>query len=284
MKLIVVCPTYNHEPFIEACLEGFIRQKTEFDYEVRVIDDASTDGTPNIIREYAKKYPLVIKPTIRPVNLGADRSFRENLPLQQEATYLAFCEGDDRWIDDNFIQKAVSFLDSHPECVMFAGNTLYHEHAKDMQHLPINKKPSGWIDPFRPFYLHTSARIYRHFDHYPLGDMFICFYYLALGPCYFHNEVVSVYNITGQGSWSSLDPIQQWRNSMSVFYALNKLYDYHYDRAYTYCYFTRVRRILWWPIKLALGPRRFWKWFSKWKNFSDNVVIKWRDDPVIVDK
>ncbi len=57
----VLCTTYNHEQFVQSALEGFVRQKTEFLYEVIVHDDASTDGTAEIIREYEKKYPHIIK-------------------------------------------------------------------------------------------------------------------------------------------------------------------------------------------------------------------------------
>ncbi|MDR2368961.1 MAG: glycosyltransferase family 2 protein [Deltaproteobacteria bacterium] len=278
MKLIVLCPTYNHESSIEDCLTGFVRQKTEYDFEVRVIDDCSTDNTPEIIRQYAQKYPHLIKPTLRSVNLGVKRSVWAAYPLQSETTYFTFCEGDDRWIDDYFVQKAISFLDNHPECVMFAGNTLFHDHGKKQQYLPINQKPSCWIDPDRPFYVHTSARIHQYFDRVPVGDMYLLFFYLALGPCYFHSEVVSVYNMTGSGSWSSLDRITQWRQTMAGFYALNKLYNFRYDDSYSHCLFTKRRHLLWWPIKRVLGPKRFWKWYSNWKNFSDDAVIEWSDD------
>ena len=64
----IQCLTYNHEPYIRQCLEGFVMQQTDFCFEVIVHDDASTDGTANIIREYAEKYPNIIKPILEREN------------------------------------------------------------------------------------------------------------------------------------------------------------------------------------------------------------------------
>ena len=67
------CITYNHEPFIRRCLDGFVMQKTNFPFEAVVHDDASTDGTADIIREYAEKYPHIIKPIYEKENLWSKR-------------------------------------------------------------------------------------------------------------------------------------------------------------------------------------------------------------------
>ena len=67
------CATYNHEPYIRQCLDGFVIQKTDFSFEVIVHDDASTDGTAKIIREYAEKYPDIIKPIFETENQYSKR-------------------------------------------------------------------------------------------------------------------------------------------------------------------------------------------------------------------
>lgn len=110
------CLTYNHKPYIEQCIKGFISQKTNFDFEVLIHDDASTDGTQQIILEYAQKYPQLIKPLLDKENLYSrhDGSLM-NLQIKMcKSRYIAFCEGDDYWSDSMKLQKQVDFMESHP--------------------------------------------------------------------------------------------------------------------------------------------------------------------------
>lgn len=118
------CLTYNQEPFIRQCLDGFVNQKTTFRFEAIVHDDASTDGTAEIVREYAEKYPEIIKPIFEEKNLWC-RDYNLLVKKMQTACtgkYVAFCEGDDFWTDSYKLQKQVDFMESHPEYVMIATN------------------------------------------------------------------------------------------------------------------------------------------------------------------
>ena len=117
MKVSVLCTAYNHEDYIRDALEGFVSQKTNFDYEVIVHDDASTDRTAEIIAEYASRYPDIIKPIFQKEN---QYSQHVNLYVQillpsAKGQYIAMCEGDDYWIDENKLQLQIDFLDQHPE-------------------------------------------------------------------------------------------------------------------------------------------------------------------------
>jgi glycosyltransferase involved in cell wall biosynthesis len=116
----VHCVTYNHEKYIRECLDGFVIQKTEFIFEVLIHDDASTDGTADIIRAYQKKYPDLIKPIFQTENQyqnGVNIIAAFNVPRAQ-GTYIAMCEGDDYWIDPLKLQKQVDFMKHNPS---FAG-------------------------------------------------------------------------------------------------------------------------------------------------------------------
>lgn len=118
--VVIRCITYNHEPFIRDALEGFVMQKTSFPFVAVVHDDASTDGTASIIREYAEKYPNIIKPIYETENQYSKRdgSLRRIMNEACDATgakYIAFCEGDDYWIDPLKLQKQVDFLEANPE-------------------------------------------------------------------------------------------------------------------------------------------------------------------------
>ena len=111
------CITYNHAPYIRQCLDGFVMQKTNFRFQAVVHDDASTDGTTEIVREYAEKYPDIIIPMYEEENRWSKHDgtlLTCMLPLMT-GKYWAECEGDDYWIDPYKLQKQVDFLETHPD-------------------------------------------------------------------------------------------------------------------------------------------------------------------------
>ena len=123
IKVAIDCLVYNHEPYLLECLEGFVMQQTDFPFVAIVHDDASTDHSADIIREYAAKYPDIIHPIYETENQWrkADGSLRKIMNDAIEATgatYIALCEGDDYWTDPHKLQKQVDFLDTHPEYVL----------------------------------------------------------------------------------------------------------------------------------------------------------------------
>ena len=122
VKVSVICLTYNHEKYIKKALEGFVSQKTDFSYEVLIHDDASTDGTANIIREYQKAYPEIIKPFFQTENQYSKgiRIVRQYLLPYSKGEFLAFCEGDDYWVDENKLQKQYDVMMNNPKVVFCA--------------------------------------------------------------------------------------------------------------------------------------------------------------------
>ena len=115
------CITYNHAPFIRDAIEGFLRQETTFPVEILIHDDASTDGTTEILRDYVARYPQVIRILVQPENTfhkpnRAD--YRQELFGQARGKYVAFCEGDDYWQDPRKLQIQADYLEHHPEIVM----------------------------------------------------------------------------------------------------------------------------------------------------------------------
>lgn len=126
LMVTIQCITYNHEPFIRECLEGFVMQKTNFRFEAVVHDDASTDGTANIIREYAQKYPDIIKPIFEVENQYSkhDGSLGKIMNEHTHGKYIAICEGDDYWTDPYKLQKQVDFMEDHLEYGLCYTNVL----------------------------------------------------------------------------------------------------------------------------------------------------------------
>ena len=115
----IKCTVYNHEPYLRQCLDGFVMQKTNFPFEAIVHDDASTDGSAAIIREYAEKYPDIIKPIYETENQYSkkDDSLGRimNAAIHPDAKYIALCEGDDYWIDPLKLQKQIDFLEAQAD-------------------------------------------------------------------------------------------------------------------------------------------------------------------------
>lgn len=181
LMVTIRCITYNHEPYIRQCLEGFVMQKTNFRFEAIVHDDASTDGTADIIREYAEKYPDIIKPIYETENQYSkhDGSLRKIMDAHTHGKYVAMCEGDDYWTDPLKLQKQVNFLENNPEY------GLVHTYFKfvDIE--------NNVIPPPSLFYKQLQQRIFDGYiwDYYLINPGFIltctCMYRRSL---YLENE------------------------------------------------------------------------------------------------
>lgn len=129
IKVSVVCLAYNHKNYIRRALEGFVNQKTDFPFEVIVHDDASTDGTADIIREYEEKYPDIIKPIYQPENIyskGINARTDVIAPILK-GEYVALCEGDDYWTDNNKLQIQYDYIKTHPECALCVHQATFHD-------------------------------------------------------------------------------------------------------------------------------------------------------------
>lgn len=114
------CATFNHENYISNALDGFLKQETNFPFEIIVHDDASTDRTASIIKEYEQKFPNIIKPIYETENQYSKHngSIRDIITAACKGKYFAFCEGDDYWTAPNKLQMQVNWLESHPDYTM----------------------------------------------------------------------------------------------------------------------------------------------------------------------
>lgn len=156
------CITYNHEMYIREALEGFVMQQTSFPFVAIVHDDASTDGTPAIIREYAAKYPKIIQPIFETENQYSKRNGSVSRIMREainatEAKYVAYCEGDDYWTDPLKLQKQIDFLEANPDYSMCFHNAIEHwENGSVPDHLfasleerdyVFTERNAGWFVP-----------------------------------------------------------------------------------------------------------------------------------------
>ncbi|OGT39973.1 MAG: hypothetical protein A3E81_01800 [Gammaproteobacteria bacterium RIFCSPHIGHO2_12_FULL_36_30] len=120
----VICITYNHEPYIADAIESFLKQKTTFPFEIIIHDDASTDKTSEIVKSYTEKYPRIIKPIFQKENQSSQ--FKKNvlLPIILTAVsyargkFIAYCDGDDYWTDENKLEIQIAVMQKNPNCDM----------------------------------------------------------------------------------------------------------------------------------------------------------------------
>lgn len=214
----ICCLTYNHEKYIRDTLEGFLMQNTNFSYEVLVHDDASTDSTANIIKEYAEKYPNIIKPIFQKENQYSQgiRIITTYLAPLVKGKYIAFCEGDDFWCSTYKLQKQVEFLEAHPEysacthntkCVnCITGKENLHSVFSHNQTLKTEE-----IIQYKWHAFHLSSVVYRReflvrpeaFHAKSFGDYPLAMYLSMVGKVYYFNDVMSVYRyFSNKDAWS----------------------------------------------------------------------------------
>lgn len=117
IEVSIITDTYNHEQFIAQTLESLINQKTTFKFEILVHDDASTDRTPDIIREYQDRYPNIIKAILQKENQYSQNvDITRNIQIPRaKGKYIAMCEGDDYWCDVNKLQKQFDAMEKEPD-------------------------------------------------------------------------------------------------------------------------------------------------------------------------
>ena len=154
--LVSVCSLcYNQKEWICKCIEGILSQKTSFPYEIIIHDDCSTDGTREIVKEYQARYPYKIKlilPNENQYSKGIDMFSK--CVEQARGKYIAWCEGDDLWTDENKLQRQVDYLELHPQCSLVYTNTdIFIEKENRIE---TNALSSGFIKPPKTFKEHLK--------------------------------------------------------------------------------------------------------------------------------
>lgn len=214
----VILITYNHESTVSKAIESILEQETSFPFKIQIFEDCSTDGTLQICKKYAEKYPDKIELFANHKNLGAADNFKQAL-CQVDSKYWAYLEGDDYWCDINKIELCVDALERYPNCSMSGHNTKVchlNSQKEDEYCLPNDGKDRFFSFGQPSSYIHMNARMYRT-ECVDFNKVPYIFYYdtplyqlfLSKGDVYFINRVMSVYNISGKGTWTSLSSISQ---------------------------------------------------------------------------
>lgn len=224
----VLCLVYNHEKYLRKCLDGFVMQKTDFPFEVIINDDASTDSSATILREYEEKYPDLFH-----VIYQTENQYSKNVSITgtflypaSRGKYIAFCEGDDFWSDPLKLQKQVNALESHPDCHMCIHKVVCCEDNGDpvAREYPPFPLESGVLSG------HDFLKLFakRHFVHLcsylfdadlakkyyppldpenqvvpaPFGDASCGMFFACLGDFYYIDDPMSCHRLESAGGWT----------------------------------------------------------------------------------
>ena len=211
IEVSVITITYNQELYVRETLESICKQNTNFKFEVIVADDCSTDKTPMIIKEYADKYPDIIKPIFRKINLGAWKNFRDALK-KLKGKYIALCEGDDYWNDPKKLQLQVDFLEKHPDCSLcFHPVKVFFQNGEETESIfPIgaDKMKFNLEELLKNNFIQTNSVMYRNQRSYDNlandvmpGDWYLHLYHAQFGKIGFIHKTMSTYRRHGGGIW-----------------------------------------------------------------------------------
>lgn len=257
----IECITYNHAPYIRQALDSFLMQETNFRYEIVIHDDASTDGTQDIIREYQEAYPDIIFPILQKENQYSKHVDLDKfiMPLRR-GRYVALCEGDDYWTDPKKLQMQFDYMEKNLGCSIFLHNTFILDHRDPETKLKKRQVnvPTGdyTLEDYLKFTMQhrmlggTAAYFFRssmmlknkYAEHFSFGDIFLL---LGFKNGYMHylDECMSVYRVGHSGSYNSvrhelpfLQRNEKWEDYwMEMFLAseyLNLQMDFQYDKAF----------------------------------------------------
>lgn len=239
----ICCATYNHADFLEDALHGFLGQVTSFPFEIIVRDDASTDGTTDIVMGYAARFPNIIRPVVEKENQHS-KGIRANpalLPLAS-GEFIALCEGDDYWVTPDKLEKQVHLLHANPKASMSVARTaVYKSENGNLVCASLimgNEKYLQYFDDIKKTYFHTSTYLIRtdvyrevlskYANKIEYGDTALRYMLVDIGPLVLLKEVVSVYRVTGRGIWTSLDEPRQIAWEMRMTEGFYKYFDIKY--------------------------------------------------------
>ncbi len=235
MKVSVSVITYNHEPYIAQAIEGILTQEADFDYEIVIGEDCSTDRTREIVLDYQARYPEKIRTILPERNLGQGgmRMLVETL-RDLRGEYVARMDGDDYWTSPHKLQCQVEFLERHPECSLCFHNVLHiYENGSPSHNRfgPGRPEFTTTRDILRTCYIPGPSPVFRREVIAELPSWFLdvlwgdwALYIMAAeqGKLGYLDEVMGVYRIHPTGVWSSLARLDQIEGVIDFYHKVNR--------------------------------------------------------------
>jgi glycosyltransferase involved in cell wall biosynthesis len=248
--------TYQHAAYIRECIEGVLMQQTTFPFEYIIGEDFSTDGTREIVFEYAKKYPDKIRVITAGYNVGMKANGRR-CTRASRGKYIALCEGDDYWTDPLKLQRQVDFLEENQEYVMccHACKIIFENDPAKTDFSFISDKDETltldeFLNPDSKNRIRTESVVYKNgfIKDYPawtqqlmVGDFPLFLLLAYTGKIRYLHRIMSVYRIHSGGVWSS----KQNSNDYLEKYYVNTVDMYRYFDEYSeFRFHDKIKKII----------------------------------------
>ncbi len=251
-KVSVCVPTFNHEKYIRQALDGALMQQTDFDFEIVIGDDASTDNNQQVIQKYVDKYPNIFRAFLHKHNQGPSepKEFggRNNVLGLLKAcrgNYVALCEGDDYWTDPHKLQKQFDFMEANADYAICHHNmrVIYEDGSPEHFFNDENQKTeSNIVDILEDrWFIATAATFYRNIfrennfadwhAQAAAGDWALAIQLAASGKIHYINEPMGVYrkHRGGLSNVQSATNLYFLKNRKQMFTEVNKWTDFKYD-------------------------------------------------------
>jgi glycosyltransferase involved in cell wall biosynthesis len=224
VKVSVLMITYNQEEYIAQAIDSALKQEVDFNYEIVVGDDCSTDSTRTVLLDYQQKHSEIIRLLLHKQNLGfsGKKNFAQTLRAC-EGKYVAILEGDDYWTSPHKLQTQIDLLDSHPEYALcfHCVNKVHEEAERQIETFspPWQKDFYTLEDLLVGNFLATCSTVFRNklfedfpdwFYSMPMGDWALHILNAQHGNIGYIDESMAVYRIHGKGLWSSRGRIRNY--------------------------------------------------------------------------
>jgi len=229
----ICCITYNHEKFIREAIEGFLMQETTFPVEIIIHDDASTDGTRDIIREYETKHPQLFRLILQKENQHSKgKKITPSVLAVAHGEFIAMCEGDDFWFDPNKLQKQVEFLEEnqsyslcgHNSSIMSGGQVekgvLPARSLTTLEMLGANPFRTATVMLRNVFSINQGA-----FARFIFCDWPIVLMASKYGDAFFMSDCMSCYRVHDGGMWFRMPAVKAAEGTVKMYYFLSKFFE-----------------------------------------------------------
>jgi len=234
--------TYNHAQFIAQALDSVLMQQVNFDYEIVIGEDCSTDATREILIRYQQNFPDKVRLLLPVKNLGMISNFAETF-LACRGEYVAILEGDDFWTSPSKLQRQADYLDAHPECAAsFHNVAVIYENDAEAAHL-FHKKALAPLFTQREivsdFFIPTCSTMCRNglvkqfpkwYYGMPMGDWPLHVLNAQYGLFAYIDEPLACYRVHGGGVWSQRKRRDILQGSIRAAETVNRHLGFRFDR------------------------------------------------------